>query len=190
VERALALKARVLMLPYFTNPADAALFVQLAAGRAEVVPLVETAAAFERLPEIVRIPELREIMIGLNDLQLSLGLANPFEVVVSDQMQRAAQCVLDAGLRFGFGGLARVDDARLPIEPDLVVAQYPRLGANTAWLARSFFREIGPSEVAPALRALRERLRYWSAQPSWELSEQRDRLASAIQRAIRRATAS
>jgi len=184
VERALQLNARVLMLPYFTEAKEVASFVQIVDGRAEAVPLVETAAAVDRLSELVAIPGLREIMVGLNDLQLSLALTNPFEIVVSDRMQAIAECVRGAGLRFGFGGLARVDDTSLPIPPDLIVAQYARLGASSAWLARSFFRGITASEVGPAVRALRERLRYWAVQPPAALSGQRERLAAAIHAAI------
>jgi len=121
--------------------------------------------------------------MGLNDLQLSLVLTNPFEIVVSDRMGAIAECVRGAGLRFGFGGLARVDDVSLPVHPDLVIAQYSRLGASSAWLARSFFRGITAREVGPAVHALRERLRYWAAQPPSVLISQRDRLAAAIRAA-------
>ncbi|MGB6941711.1 MAG: aldolase/citrate lyase family protein [Bryobacteraceae bacterium] len=180
IERALQLNAQFLMLPYFARPAEVAAFVQIVGARAEVIPLVETAAAAERISEIASIPGLREIMVGLNDLHLSLALANPFEIVVSARMQRMARCVQGAGMRFGFGGLARVDDRALPIAPDLIFAQYPRLGASSAWLSRSFFRGIGPCQVGPAVHALRERLRYWATQPLSALARERDRLAAAI----------
>lgn len=180
IERALELKARFLMLPYFTQPAEVATFVQLVGSRAELIPLVETAAAAERISEIASIAGLREIMVGLNDLHLSLSLANPFEILVSARMQTIARCVLGAGLRFGFGGLARVGDTTLPISPDLVIAQYPRLGATSAWLSRSFFRGIGPCQVGPAVHALRKRLRYWARQPPSALSREHARLAAAL----------
>ena len=180
IERALQLKAQLLMVPYFTQPAEVAAFVQIVAARAEVIPLVETAAAVARISEIVTIPGLREIMVGLNDLHLSLALSNPFEIVTSSRMEAMAGCVQKAGLRFGFGGLARVDDVTLPVPPDLIVAQYPRLGASSSWLSRSFFRGIDSSQVTPAVRALRERLRYWAAQSPSTLSGQRGRLAATF----------
>jgi hypothetical protein len=126
-------------------------------------------------------------MVGLNDLHLSLALANPFEIVVSGRMQTMARCVQAAGMRFGFGGLARVSDTSLPIAPDLIIAQYPRLGATSAWLSRSFFRGIGPSQVAPEVHALRERLSYWAGQPQSTLSRQQARLAAALGLATRAA---
>lgn len=185
IEQALQLNAQLLMLPYFAQPAAVATFVQMVGARAEVIPLVETAAAAERISELTSIPGLREIMVGLNDLQLSLALANPFEIVVSERMRTMARCVQEAGMRFGFGGLARVDDPTLPIAPDLIIAQYPRLGASSAWLSRSFFCGIGPSQVGPAVHALRERLRYWAGQPPSVLALERTRLAAAIDAAIR-----
>lgn len=184
VERALEFDAQFLMLPFFTQSAEVASFVEIVDGRAEVIPLVETAAAVECLLEIVTIRGLREIMVGLNDLQLSLALENPFQIVVSDRMQAIAANIRGAGLRFGFGGLARVDDTTLPVAPDLVIAQYPRLGASAAWLSRSFFRGIGAQQIAPAVQALRERLRYWDEQPPSALSMQRGLLADAIEAAI------
>jgi hypothetical protein len=187
IERALQLKAQFLMLPYFAQPSEVASFVQMVGARAEVIPLVETAAAAERISEIASIPGVREIMVGLNDLHLSLALANPFEIVVSGRMQTMAQCVQAAGMRFGFGGLARVNDTSLPIAPDLIIAQYPRLGASSAWLSRSFFRGIGPSQVAPEVQALRERLRYWAGQPHSTLSREHARLAAAVGSATRAA---
>ncbi len=180
IERALQLKAQLLMVPYFTQPSEVSAFVQLVGARAEVIPLVETGAAAERISEIVTIPGLREIMVGLNDLHLSLALSNPFEIVTSSRMQTMAACVQNAGLRFGFGGLARVDDTSLPVPPDLIAAQYPRLGATSSWLSRSFFRGIDSSQVARAVRTLRERLRYWAAQSPSTLSAQRDRLDAAL----------
>ncbi|MBZ5601445.1 MAG: aldolase [Acidobacteriia bacterium] len=186
IETALALGAQVLMLPYFQGPAEVAAFLDIVAGRAAVVPLLETAAAARRVQEIAALAGLQEIMVGLNDLSLSLGLSSPFEAVALPLMTRIAQCVRGAGLRFGFGGLARVTDASLPVHPDLVCAQYARLGATSAWLARSFYRGLRPEQIAPAVDALRDRLREWSGQPAAVLEEQRDLLAQAVQPAFDR----
>ena len=181
IECALALGARVLMLPYFTHPREVASFVEMIDRRATAVPLLETAEAAARVSEVVAIDGLTEIMVGLNDLHLSLGLSSPFEVLTSELMATIASRVRDAGLRFGFGGLARVGDVSLPVAPDLVCAQYARLGGTAAWLARSFYAGIAPHEIAEHVSALRQRLRYWSEQPPPALAGQRERLALAIQ---------
>jgi hypothetical protein len=65
--------------------------------------------------------------------------------LTSDEIPAIAEHVRAAGLRFGFGGVARADDRTLPVAPDLIYSQYPLLGATAAWLARSFFRDIGHS---------------------------------------------
>ena len=159
IDRAIELGAAVVMLPYFTEARAVAQFVDLIGGRARPVLLLETAAAAARVREIVEVPGVAEVMVGLNDLHMSLGLVSPFEVVVSDLMETIARRVLDAGLRFGFGGLARPDDSALPVPPDLVYPQYARLGATSAWLARSFFRSgNATSEVPAEVARLRERL--------------------------------
>ncbi len=182
VERALALGARALMLPYFSSRREAAAFVDMIGGRASPVLLLETAAAVERLPEIVSVKGVSEIFIGLNDLRIGLGLSHPFEVVVSDLMDTIASRVLDAGLRFGFGGVARFDDCTLPVQPDLVYSQYPRLNATSAWLARSFFAGLEPGAIEAAVRTLRQRMTYWGGQSAAALDGRRAELAAALER--------
>jgi hypothetical protein len=166
------------MLPYFTAARAVAEFVDLVGGRASCVLLLETAAALARVRDIVAVPGIAEVMIGLNDLHLSLGLANPFEVVVSDLIEVAARRVREAGLGFGFGGLARAGDDDLPVAPDLVYAQYPRLGASAAWLARSFFAARATAvDLTTEVVRLRARLAFWAGQPPAVLAEMRDQLA-------------
>lgn len=180
VDRAIALGARVIMLPYFRDAATAASFVNFVGGRAAPVLLVETVAATRAIREISRVEGVAEIMVGLNDLHRELGLASHFDVVVSGLMERIAAEVHEAGVRFGFGGLARVDDNALAVPPDLVCAQYARLGATSAWLARSFYNGLEPAETGDAVRRLRARLDYWTSQSPVELSAARERLVAAI----------
>jgi hypothetical protein len=173
VERALALGGRVLMLPYFTTAYEAAAFVDAVAGRATVMLLLETAAAAARLHEILAVAGVSEIMVGLNDLHQTLGLANHFEILTSDLMVAIARQVRDAGLRFGFGGVGRPGDISLPIPADLVLAQYPRLGGSSAWIARSFFKPgDAPEDLAVEIARLRAALDYWFEQPNSVLAEQ------------------
>jgi 2-keto-3-deoxy-L-rhamnonate aldolase RhmA len=172
IGRALELGAQAIMLPYFTAPWQARRFVEMVGGRAKPVLLVETAAAAARIGEIVALPGVAEIMVGLNDLHRSMGLSGPFEALTSELMGAVAAAVRDAGLRFGFGGVGRAGDETLPVAPDLVYAQYPLLNATTAWLARSFYRGIEPGQIPEAVRQLRERLAYWFAQPREVLERQ------------------
>lgn len=163
VERALAVGAGALMLPYFRSATEAVEFIGLARGRARVTLLVETGAALVRLHEIVALGGVDEIMIGLNDLHLELRLASHFELLGSELLAGVAAQVRRAGLRLGVGGVTCASDEGLPVPPDLVLAQYPRLDARSAWLARSFVR--GGGDLAARVASLRARLAWWWAQP-------------------------
>jgi 2-keto-3-deoxy-L-rhamnonate aldolase RhmA len=167
IERAIAAGAEVVMLPMLTTADEVAEFVRLLDGRAEPVLLLERRAAVEAIDEIVAVPGAGEVHVGLNDLSLDMGAANRFAVVVSDEVERVAEATLRAGLRFGIGGLGRVDDLTLPIPGDLVYAQHARLGSTAALISRRFAPPGGdPAAFAAAVRATRKRLsEWWAAGP-------------------------
>lgn len=184
IDLAIQLGATVVMLPYFNCANTVSAFVDAVAGRAKVVLLVETAAAAARLHEIVTMPGISEIMVGLNDLHRSFGLANHFELLASDLMTSISHTVREAGLRFGFGGVGRPTDRSLPIPAELVISQYPRLGATSAWIARSFFAGSNePTAFESDLAELRACIRHWFSQSPEILNHQHAelrRLASQL----------
>lgn len=150
---------QVLMLPMFRTIKEAATFVDLVDGRATVSLLVETASAAMRLREIVKLPGVDEVHFGLNDMYLDMNLSNHFEVLASGLLDMLADIVSSAGIPFGFAGIGRVEDKRLPMPPGLIYAQYPRLGATRALVARVFYspdyRDIDlPREIGAARNAL------------------------------------
>ena len=178
VESALAAGAEVLMLPMFRSATEVARFVALVAGRARVVGLLETREAVADVEAVVRVAGLDELHIGINDLALELGLPNRFGVLVSDAAERVARATADAGLRLGVGGIGRLSDTELPIAPDLLYAQYPRLGATAALLSRSFL--AGGCDLAPEIRRARERLEWWAGRPRAELDRAANDLRAAL----------
>lgn len=164
IERVLGRGAQVVMLPMFTTAEEVSEFVRLLAGRAEPVLLVEQRAAIDRIDEIVSVSGVREIHIGLNDLALDMGAANRFAVLLSEEVERVSEATLRAGLRFGLGGLGRVDDPTLPIRGDLLYAQHVRLGSTAALVSRRFgAADADPRALSSAIRAMRERLAHWQA---------------------------
>ena len=177
--------ATSLMLPMFRRTEEAARFVDLVAGRAEVVLLVETVAAAFRIAEFARLDGVDEIVVGLNDLHLDAGLDDRFEIVVSDVMEAMARAVRGRGVRFGFGGLGRADDESLPVPSSLVYPQYARLGATSAILSRSFFRDL-PGDLGPALHVARATLAEFATQPPEALEWARQRLRRHLDGARRR----
>ena len=187
VEAVLAAGAGVVMLPFFRTVAEVERFVRMVDGRAHVMLLVETGAALVRLRDILAVPGIGEVMVGLNDLRLQLGVASHFEVLASPVLDGVAAEVRRAGLPFSVGGIARIDDASLPIPPDLVLAQYPRLHATGAWISRSFLGAMPTAcDLSAGIAAARRRLTEWSLAAPESLEEARRDLA-ARGRAIARA---
>lgn len=156
IDRLIRQGAQVLMLPYFHSVDEAERFIALVDHRAQVSLLVETAAAAARIEDIVQLDGIDEIHVGLNDLHLSLGLDSHFELLGSRLLDMLSETVRAAGLPFGFGGVARVDDTRLPMPSDLVYAQYPRLAADRALVSRVFltpdYRNLDLKEEVAAFR--------------------------------------
>lgn len=175
IETALELRARVLMLPSFRTADEVASFVRMVRGRAQVLVLVELAPAVVRIRDILAVPGIDEVMLGLNDLHLQFGAANPFEMLASPVVEMLAGEVHQRGLPLGMGGVARPEDDELPIPPELIYAQYPRVGATGAWIARSFTRK-GVKGFAEAVHGLRARLSAWSQSPPEALERARHEL--------------
>ena len=178
VEAALQFGAKVIMLPYFYNGKEVDAFVRHVGGRAAVVVLAETAAALVRMREILAVPGVSEVMAGLNDLRLQLGVHNHFEVLASPLLDTLAREVRNAELAFSVGGVAQPGDRSLPVSPDLVLAQYPRLGATGAWLSRSFVRNVPEADFVSAVEQIRRRLDAWAAVPADALERARSELAA------------
>ncbi|SUU91513.1 HpcH/HpaI aldolase/citrate lyase family protein [Aminobacter aminovorans] len=178
IETVLGHGAQVLMLPYFRTAGEVETFVRLVDGRAAVMILVETASALVRIREILAVPGVCEVMVGLNDLRLELGVRNHFEVLVSPLMDAVAREVRAAKLPFSIGGVGRVDDVSLPVSPNLVLAQYARLGATGAWISRSFF-ECVPADwdFGDAVASIRRRLTEWADASPEALEQARDELS-------------
>ncbi|MEO6292676.1 MAG: aldolase/citrate lyase family protein [Burkholderiaceae bacterium] len=159
IEAVLAAGARYVMLPYFHRAAEVAQFVRLLNERAKPVALVETAAAVARIRDILAVDGLSEVMLGLNDLRLSFGMQHHFEILSSPLMDMIAAEIAKTNLLFTLGGVASPHQKSLPMDPDWVLAQYPRLGAHGAWLARSAFEaSITADAFANTVNTIRDRL--------------------------------
>lgn len=185
IDRLIAAGVRVIMLPYFKTIADAETFIALVEERAHPVLLVETADAATVIADLCRIPGVKEIHIGLNDMRLSLGWPSHFHVLVSDFLVRICDTVLAAGLRLGVGGIGRAGDNDLPVPADLVSAQLPRLGATASLVSRSFFREPTPGDLGAEFAKLRAWLDACALRDQVWHDGQRVRLQACIERLFR-----
>lgn len=131
--------ADAVMLPMFTLPEEVERFVALLAGRAQAWLLLETAAAVVRVEEILGIPGISRVHVGLNDLHLSLGLNFMYESLAGRVLDRVAAAVRvgSNGMQFGFGGGAQLS-AQHPVTPADVLSEHVRLGSSAIILSRTF----------------------------------------------------
>lgn len=181
VDLLIAEGVEVLMLPMFAGAKQAASFVELVGGRAGVVLLLETLSAAREIERIVSVDGVCEIHVGINDLALSLGMRNRFEVLDCELIEHVSRCVLEAGLRFGIGGIGRAGDESLPIASDLVYAQYPRLGATAALISRAFLScKHGTVDLAGEVARSRALLAYWDGASAPQLRQARRMFRAAL----------
>jgi hypothetical protein len=136
IDHALAGGADRLMLPMFTSAADIATFAALVAGRLPFTALLETQGALKTLPDWVEQTGMDEVFVGLNDLHVSLGLPFMFVPLANGVVAAVATACHQAGRRFGFGGIARMDEGLLPGRA--VLGEHERLGSKAVILSRTF----------------------------------------------------
>ena len=175
--------ADLVMLPMFQTPEELRAFSRLVAGRVPVVALLETAGALRSLDAWVDTPGLSEVFVGLNDLHLSLGCAFMFEPLASGLVDRVSARVHSQGLRFGFGGIARLNEGLVPGRD--VLAEHVRLGSQAVILSRTFHH---PSEQNAAahgfeaeVAALRQAERDLSKRTSQQVESDRSRIRGLIE---------
>lgn len=179
VDAVLAQGADLLMLPMFTQAHELRDFAALVGGRAPIVPLLETGAALECIEEWIATPGLTEVYVGLNDLHLSLGHRFMFEPLALGLVDRVAQAAHRQGLRFGFGGIARLDEGELPGRD--VLAEHLRLGSGSVILSRTFHRGDSDSFEAE-VEKLRTAERQLAARAPDRAEADRVRVAEVIRR--------
>ena len=128
--------ADLVMLPYFSSAEDVERFVKIVNGRVKVFPLLESKDALEHIDEILEVPGIDEIHIGLNDLSLDLKKKFMFELLADGTVEMLCGKFKRKGIPYGFGGIGRLGKGDLPAE--YVIKEHYRLGSECAILSRSF----------------------------------------------------
>lgn len=128
--------AKIVMLPFFKSVGEVEAFIRLVDGRAKTMPLVETPEAVEAMDDILLLPGIDEIFIGLNDLSLGYGMKFMFELLSDGTVERLCFKFRQKGIPYGFGGIASLGKGALPSE--YVIREHYRLGSTCAILSRSF----------------------------------------------------
>lgn len=154
VDDAIAQGADLLMLPMFADAAALREFARIVDGRRGIVPLVETAGALRSVGDWVATPGLWEVFVGLNDLHISMGLKFMFEPLAMGDVDAIARIVKAQGLRFGFGGIARLQEGLLSGRQ--VLGEHLRLGSDSVILSRTFHRDDPSAVFEDEIAALRQ----------------------------------
>ena len=128
--------ADYIMLPMFKTPEEVKTFLSLVGGRAKTMLLLETKEAEERLLEYIDLPGIDEVHIGLNDLHLAHGKTFMFELLCDGTVDKITKVLREKGVRFGFGGFARIGYGILPAEN--ILTHHYALGSEMSILSRGF----------------------------------------------------
>ncbi len=136
VEQTIAAGADVIMLPMFRTKDEVARFLKAVNGRAKTVLLVETAEAVENIDDILSLSGIDEVHIGLNDLHLAYKMKFMFQLLCEGTVQRLCEKFKARGVKYGFGGIARIGLGMLPAEH--IITEHYHLGSTAAILSRGF----------------------------------------------------
>lgn len=136
IDATIAAGADILMLPFFKTVEEVKTFIKLVDGRAKTLLLMETVEAANLVDEILVVPGIDMIHLGLNDMHLELGMKFMFELLANGTVERLGKRIEANGIPFGFGGIARLDGGALP--GSMVLKEHVRLGSSMVIVSRSF----------------------------------------------------
>lgn len=97
---------------------------------------METPEASELLDDILNVPGIDMIHIGLNDMHLALGMNFMFELLANGKVDEWMQKIKAKGIMCGFGGIAGLDTGLLPGAKVLI--EHCRLGSEMVIVSRAF----------------------------------------------------
>ena len=136
IDATVAAGADIIMLPFFKTPEEVGRFLDMVQGRARTMLLLETPEAVACLDEILKLPGIDEVHIGLNDLSLGYRRKFMFELLADGTVERLCFQLRQKGVFYGFGGIASLGKGALPSE--YIIREHYRLGSGCAILSRSF----------------------------------------------------
>lgn len=129
--------ADYIMLPMWKTAEDVKTFLSLVGGRAKTMLLLETEEARQCLDEVLHLPGIDEMYIGLNDLHLSQHKKFMFELFTDGTVDEIVSKVKKAGIPFGIGGVGRVNCPNL-LPAENILCEHYRLGSSMVILSRTF----------------------------------------------------
>lgn len=175
------------MIPMVESAAEVGVFLEALRGRAEPIIMIETKAALHSVDELISTAPDARFFVGLNDLHIQLGQTFMFEGLANGDVDDVARAAHRHGTRFGFGGLARVGQGKLPAE--MIVREHVRLGSTLAILSRTFFNAMSDASDIAEFQSEVARLRDVEAEASLRSSEIVEIDRRSVQQRIRRVAA-
>lgn len=146
--------ADIVMLPYFKTPDEVRHFLKIINGRVQTMLLLETPEAAAAVDDILSIPGIGEIHLGINDMSLGMRKKFMFELLADGTIDRLCEKIKAAGIPYGFGGIAALGGGVLPSE--YVIREHYRLGSSFAILSRSFCNTTEITEIDRIEKIFRE----------------------------------
>jgi hypothetical protein len=137
VEGVVKAGADIIMLPFFTTATEVSAFIREVAGRVKTCLLLETMDGIAALDDILAVPGIDFVHIGLNDLHIERGTTFMFEFLADGGVDAIAVKLRAANITFGFGGMSRIGSLVPPAER--ILAEHFRLGSTGVILSRSFY---------------------------------------------------
>ena len=136
IDDVIAAGADIIMLPFFKTVEEVKMFIGYVNGRAKTLLLMETTEAAQLVDEILEIPGIDMIHLGLNDMHLELGMKFMFELLADGTVEKLGKKIEAKGIPFGFGGIATLNGGELP--GSMVLKEHVRLGSSMVIVSRSF----------------------------------------------------
>lgn len=136
IDATIAAGADIIMLPFFKTVEEVKTFIKLVDGRAKTLLLMETVEAANLVDEILEVPGIDMIHLGLNDMHLELGMKFMFELLANGTVEKLGEKIKAKGIPFGFGGIATLDGGALL--GSMVLKEHVRLGSSMVIVSRSF----------------------------------------------------
>lgn len=136
IDATIAAGADILMLPFFKTIEEVKTFIKLVDDRAKTLLLMETVEAANLVDEILEVPGIDMIHLGLNDMHLEMGMKFMFELLANGTVEKLGNKIKAKCIPFGFGGIATLDGGALP--GSMVLKEHVRLGSSMVIVSRSF----------------------------------------------------
>lgn len=192
VEEVVSAGADIIMLPMWRTPEEVRAFVGAVDGRCRTLLLLETRGAERCLDEVLSVPGVDEIHIGMNDLHLEYGLTYLFELLTNGKIEELCGRIREAGIPYGFGGVGIIGAGLVP-RPEQVILEHYRLGSTGVILSRSFCnceKAGDPAEVdrifRRGIRAMREKEKEAESASEERFSQNRKAMAQEVAGVVRR----